>query len=196
LSQAAAKRFFIHDLHVKAGARLGAFGEWEVPLYYSSILEEHEAVRTAAGVFDISHMGEFFVSGREARGFLDSLLPRRMGRLVDGRALYAPLLGWLEARPWTAWLTAFFLPHITYTGSPLLTALAWLGPVLLTLGLGIFLVCAAQVYSAKLFRRGVVTGGLYRSVRHPQYLGLGVAGLGLLLYWPRFVILVLYVSMV
>ncbi|MBI2167087.1 MAG: glycine cleavage system aminomethyltransferase GcvT [Candidatus Omnitrophica bacterium] len=92
MSQAAAKRFFIHDLHVKAGARLGAFGEWEVPLYYSSILEEHEAVRTAAGVFDISHMGEFFVTGREARGFLDFLLPRRVNRLVDGKALYAPLL--------------------------------------------------------------------------------------------------------
>lgn len=86
------KRLFIHDLHVEAHAHLGAFGGWEVPLYYTSILEEHEAVRQAAGVFDISHMGEFFVSGREARGFLDTLLPRRMNRLVDGKALYAPLL--------------------------------------------------------------------------------------------------------
>jgi protein-S-isoprenylcysteine O-methyltransferase Ste14 len=110
-------------------------------------------------------------------------------------AVYAPVLAGLEARPSTAWLTAFFLPHITYTGDPLLTTLAWLGPILLTLGLGIFLVCAAQVYSAKLLRRGVVAGGLYRWIRHPQYLGLGVAGLGLLLYWPRFVILLLYLSM-
>lgn len=86
------KRLFIHDLHVQAHAHLGAFGGWEVPLYYSSILEEHEAVRQAAGVFDISHMGEFFVSGRDAKGFLDTLLPRRMNRLVDGKALYAPLL--------------------------------------------------------------------------------------------------------
>jgi hypothetical protein len=67
--------------------------------------------------------------------------------------------------------------------------------VLVTLGLGIFLICAAQVYSAKLLRRGVVSRGLYRAVRHPQYLGLGIAGLGLLFYWPRFIILVLYVSM-
>jgi protein-S-isoprenylcysteine O-methyltransferase Ste14 len=110
-------------------------------------------------------------------------------------AVYAPVLNRLEAHPWTAWLTAFFLPHITYTGDPILTALAWLGPVLLTLGLGIFLVCAGQVYSAKLFRRGVVSGGLYRFLRHPQYLGLGIAGLGLLLYWPRFIILLLYLSM-
>ena len=110
-------------------------------------------------------------------------------------ALYAPVLTRLEGNPWTAWLTAFFLPHITYTGDPILTALAWLGPILLTLGLGIFLVCAGQVYSAKLLRRGVVSGGLYRRIRHPQYLGLGLAGLGLLLYWPRFIILLLYLSM-
>ena len=110
-------------------------------------------------------------------------------------AIYAPLLARLEAHPSTAWLTAFFLPHITYTGDPFLTALAWLGPALLTLGLAIFLVCAAQVYAAKLLRRGVVSGGLYRAIRHPQYLGLGVAGLGLLLYWPRFIILLLYLSM-
>ncbi len=110
-------------------------------------------------------------------------------------AVYAPVLGWLEASAWTAWLTAFFLPHITYTGAPLHVVLAWLGPVLVTIGLLVFIVCAAQVYSAKLFRRGVVSGGLYRLIRHPQYVGLAVAGLGLLLYWPRFIILLLYLSM-
>ncbi len=110
-------------------------------------------------------------------------------------AVYAPVLTGLEAYPATAWLTAFFLPQITYTGDPVLTALAWLGPVLLTVGLGVFVVCATQVYSAKLLRRGVVSRGLYRWIRHPQYLGLGVAGLGLLLYWPRFIILLLYLSM-
>lgn len=86
------KRLPLHDFHVKANAHLGAFGEWEVPLYFTSILEEHEAVRTRAGLFDISHMGEFFVSGRDAKKFLDFLLPRRMDRLKDGKALYAPLL--------------------------------------------------------------------------------------------------------
>ena len=86
------KRLPLHDLHAGAGAHVGAFGEWEVPLYFSSILEEHEAVRTRAGIFDISHMGEFFVTGKSARSFLDFLLPRRMDRLTDGKALYAPLL--------------------------------------------------------------------------------------------------------
>ena len=86
------KRLALHDLHLKAHAHLGAFGEWEVPLYFSTILEEHEAVRMRAGLFDISHMGEFFISGKGAEGFLDNLLPRRMDRLRDGKALYAPML--------------------------------------------------------------------------------------------------------
>ena len=110
-------------------------------------------------------------------------------------SIYAPVLNSLESNPLTAWLTAFFLPHISYTGDPILTALAYLGPILFGLGLVIFFVCAYQVYSAKLFRRGVVSGGLYAWIRHPQYLGLGIAGLGLLLYWPRFIILVLYLGM-
>ena len=110
-------------------------------------------------------------------------------------SIYAPVLSRLESSPLTAWLTAFFLPHISYTGDPLLTALAYMAPILFATGLGIFFVCAFQVYSAKLLKRGVVSRGLYAWVRHPQYLGLGIAGLGLLLYWPRFIILVLYLTM-
>jgi protein-S-isoprenylcysteine O-methyltransferase Ste14 len=110
-------------------------------------------------------------------------------------SIYAPVLNWMESNPLTAWLTAFFLPHISYTGDPILTALAYLGPILFGVGIALFLVCAYQVYSAKLLKRGVVSKGLYAWIRHPQYLGLGIAGLGLLLYWPRFIILVLYLSM-
>lgn len=86
------KHLPLHKLHVQAQGHLGPFGGWEVPLYFTSILEEHEAVRTRAGLFDISHMGEFFVTGRDAKKFLDFLLPRKMTRLQDGKALYAPLL--------------------------------------------------------------------------------------------------------
>ncbi|NIM49597.1 MAG: DUF1295 domain-containing protein, partial [Gemmatimonadales bacterium] len=110
-------------------------------------------------------------------------------------SVYAPVLRRLESSPLTSWLTAFFLPHISSTGDPLLVALAYLAPILLGIGLAIFLVCAFQVYTAKLFRRGVVSGGLYRWARHPQYLGLAMAGVGLLLYWPRFIILLLYLAM-
>ena len=109
--------------------------------------------------------------------------------------IYAPILGFLESYRATAWLTAFFLPHISYSGNAALTGLAYLRPILLGIGLAIFLVCAYQVYSAKLLKRGVVSRGIYASVRHPQYLGLAIAGLGLLLYWPRFIILILYVVM-
>lgn len=86
------KQLPIHSLHVEAGGHFGHFGDWEVPLYFSSILEEHEAVRKRAGLFDISHMGELYLSGRDAKGFLDYLLPRKMSRLEDGKALYSPLL--------------------------------------------------------------------------------------------------------
>ncbi|MEE8449585.1 MAG: methyltransferase [Thermodesulfobacteriota bacterium] len=110
-------------------------------------------------------------------------------------SVYAPVLNRLEASPWTSWLTAFFLPHITYSGDFLLGLLAFLGPVLLTIGMLIFFVCAYQVYWAKLFKQGVVSGGLYSQIRHPQYLGLAIAGLGLLLYWPRFFILISYLTL-
>ena len=86
------KRLPLHELHAQQNAHFGAFGEWEVPLYFTSILEEHEAVRHGTGIFDISHMGEFFISGREAKIFLDFFLPRRINRLQDGKALYTVLL--------------------------------------------------------------------------------------------------------
>lgn len=108
---------------------------------------------------------------------------------------YAPILNWLYAFPSTAWLTAFFLPHITYPRSLVLLILAYLGPTLLVAGLLLFFFCAGQVYYSKLFRKGVVTKGPYTIIRHPQYLGLAIAGLGLLLFWPRFFILVTYITM-
>lgn len=86
------KRLPLHFLHAERGAHFGAFGEWEVPLYFTSIFEEHEAVRTRAGLFDISHMGEFYLSGKDAKTFLDRLLPRKAERLRDGKAFYTSLL--------------------------------------------------------------------------------------------------------
>lgn len=86
------KRLPLHDRHVICGARLGLFGEWEVPLYYSTIIEEHHAVRRQAGIFDISHMGEFWVSGANAAAVLDKILPRSISSMYDGKALYMPLL--------------------------------------------------------------------------------------------------------
>jgi len=85
-------RLPLHTQHAQRGAKFGQFGRWEVPLYYSSILEEHDAVRTRAGVFDISHMGEFLISGVGAGVFLNELLPRDISRMQHQRAWYMPLL--------------------------------------------------------------------------------------------------------
>lgn len=110
---------------------------------------------------------------------------------------YTPALQGIYRSPWTAWLENFFLPHSVVTTSPVLEFFRWkLGPYLFSLGLIAFLVLAVQVYSAKLLQRGIVTGGIYRYIRHPQYLCLAIAGLGLLSFWPRFIILLFYFGMV
>jgi protein-S-isoprenylcysteine O-methyltransferase Ste14 len=108
---------------------------------------------------------------------------------------YGPLLNTLYAFPATAWLTGFFLPHAVVSKSSVLNFVNSFGRTLFSLGILAFLIGAFQVYSAKFRRKGVVTGILYRWIRHPQYLFLAIAGLGLLLFWPRFFILILYVSM-
>ena len=110
-------------------------------------------------------------------------------------ASYGPVLNALHASPWTAWLTGFFLPHFSDTTSPLLNSLKLLGFLLALAGLLTFVAGAGQVYGAKLLRRGAVTGGLYRLVRHPQYLGLAILGLGTTLIWPRFFVLLSYLLM-
>lgn len=108
---------------------------------------------------------------------------------------YGPLLNWLYSFSATAWLTGFFMPHAVTTKSALLNFLNSFGHTLFSLGLIAFLFGAVQIYSAKFRRKGVVTGWLYRWIRHPQYLFLAIAGLGLMLFWPRFFILMLYISM-
>jgi protein-S-isoprenylcysteine O-methyltransferase Ste14 len=108
---------------------------------------------------------------------------------------FEPILGLLSRSPWTAWLDGFFLNHALVTASLLLEWHQKAGLVLMGLGLAGFLVSAAQLYGNKILGRGVATGLLYRFVRHPQYLCLGVAGWGLLTQWPRFLLLGIWVTM-
>ena len=82
------KRTPLYEQHRELGARLVEFGGWEMPVQYSSILAEHEAVRTHAGLFDVSHMGEFKVEGAGALTFLQSLVPNDVARLAVQQALY------------------------------------------------------------------------------------------------------------
>lgn len=108
---------------------------------------------------------------------------------------YGPLLNALYAFPATAWLTGFFLPHAVVSQSGVLNFINGIGRTLFSLGILAFLIGAFQIYSAKFRRKGMVNSILYRWIRHPQYLFLAIAGLGLLLFWPRFFIMILYVSM-
>ncbi len=81
----------LHDFHAAHGARFVDFGGWNMPVQYSGILEEHRAVREAAGLFDVSHMGEFQVQGTQAAGFLDHLLVNRIATASNGKAVYSPM---------------------------------------------------------------------------------------------------------
>lgn len=81
----------LHSKHLQLGAKIGQFGDWEVPLYYTTILDEHEAVRTKAGLFDVSHMGKFYFEGSGVVSYLDQLLPRNIAGMKLGQALYMPL---------------------------------------------------------------------------------------------------------
>lgn len=85
------KRTPLYEQHRELGARLVEFGGWEMPVQYSGILEEHEAVRTRAGLFDVSHMGEFKVEGPDAQAFLQHLVPNDVSRLAIHQALYTQL---------------------------------------------------------------------------------------------------------
>jgi len=108
---------------------------------------------------------------------------------------YGPVLNILYDVKATSWLTGFFLPHAVIARNDLLNFLNGLGRFLFSFGLIAFFIGAVQIYSAKFRRKGVVSSILYRWVRHPQYLFLAISGLGLLLFWPRFIILILYISM-
>ncbi len=84
----APKRTVLFDLHQKLGARMTVFGGFEMPVSYSGIIEEHLAVRNSAGVFDLSHMGEFEISGPHALATLERAFTNSAARLKQGHAQY------------------------------------------------------------------------------------------------------------
>ncbi|MFJ6283536.1 glycine cleavage system aminomethyltransferase GcvT [Pseudarthrobacter oxydans] len=83
------KRTALYDEHAKLGASFTDFGGWQMPLKYSSELAEHHAVRNAAGLFDLSHMGEVWVTGPEAAPFLDYALVGKISAMAVGKAKYS-----------------------------------------------------------------------------------------------------------
>jgi protein-S-isoprenylcysteine O-methyltransferase Ste14 len=109
--------------------------------------------------------------------------------------VYGPGLDALRVTEATGWLVGFFLPHIVReTTSPLVTWHAAIGAALLVSGLVGFGVGAVQVYWRKLRRAGPVVGGVYRWIRNPQYVALMVSSLGMLLLWPRYLVLFGFVT--
>ncbi|MBI5158042.1 MAG: glycine cleavage system aminomethyltransferase GcvT [Acidimicrobiia bacterium] len=82
----------LHATHEALGARFTDFGGWEMPLQYAGTLAEHHAVRSAAGVFDVSHLGRFAVDGPDAEALVGRMLCNHLGRIAPGRAQYTLML--------------------------------------------------------------------------------------------------------
>jgi aminomethyltransferase len=82
----------LHALHRRLGAKMVDFGGWDMPVQYSSILEEHHAVRQNAGLFDVSHMGEIDIRGSEAFAVTDFVTTNAVAKLKVGQAQYSGLL--------------------------------------------------------------------------------------------------------
>ncbi len=92
------KRSPLYALHQALGAKMGPFAGWELPLYYTSILDEHQAVRMRAGLFDVSHLGHLEVSGAGCLAPFQLLVTQDLAALDDGAACYTPMLtprGWI-----------------------------------------------------------------------------------------------------
>ncbi len=104
-------------------------------------------------------------------------------------SVFSPFFNFLDAHTYTRWATLFFLPHMILPPTLFLQSVRVAGSVLFVLGLVTFVVCALQVYLGKIFKWGIAAQGLYRYIRHPQYLALGLWGTGMAILWPRFIVL-------
>lgn len=88
MAESTLQRTPLYDLYAGHGAKTIDFGGWDLPVQFSGIKSEHEAVRTKAGLFDVSHMGEVFVEGKDSTAFLQKLMTNDVSKLVEGRAQY------------------------------------------------------------------------------------------------------------
>ena len=92
MSETAEKRTALYDEHARLGAKIVPFAGWLMPVQYTSIVEEHQAVRNAVGMFDISHMGQLIVDGAGARDWLNTMLTNNIENLDVGAGQYTFLL--------------------------------------------------------------------------------------------------------
>ena len=103
--------------------------------------------------------------------------------------VFNPIFKWLNQYAATKWLTSFFLPHMILPPTLFLKTIRILGSVFFIIGVLSFIICALQVYLGKMFKWGIANKGLYIRIRHPQYLSLGIWGIGMSILWPRFIVL-------
>src|SRR5436190_996159 len=92
MTGAGPKKTPLYDEHVRLGAKMIPFGDWIMPVQYSSIIDEHQAVRNNIGVFDISHMGQLIATGPVAAGWLNEMLTNNIEKLEVGAGQYTFLL--------------------------------------------------------------------------------------------------------
>jgi len=81
----------LYETHLRLGARIIDFGGWDMPVQYAGVIEEHNQVRQAAGLFDVSHMGEFEVVGPGAETFLNMLVTNDVTKMADNQCQYTPM---------------------------------------------------------------------------------------------------------
>ncbi len=109
-------------------------------------------------------------------------------------SIYGPVLNFFSSSPYLSWSTEFFLPHLTFPNDPIILAVSYL-QIMLPIGLILFFLAAIPLYYVRFTGKGVIKKNFYAKIRHPQYLALAISGFGLLLYWPRFIILIMYITM-
>lgn len=85
------KKTPLYDEHVKLGGKIVDYAGWFLPVQYEGLIQEHEAVRSTAGMFDVSHMGEIFVKGKDALNYLQYLLTNDISKAVENQIIYSPM---------------------------------------------------------------------------------------------------------
>lgn len=110
-------------------------------------------------------------------------------------SIYAIPLKLFQSSPLSSWLTTNILPHFTYQRSIFISILNLMSWPLIIIGLILFLVGFIQIYWAKFRGKGSVSKGLYKYIRHPQYVALAITGLGATIYWSRFIVFLMYATM-
>ena len=85
------KRTPLYEIHRELGGKIIDFGGWALPVQYTGIIKEHHGVRTCAGLFDVSHMGEILIAGNGAKEYIQKMVTNDISNMVEGRVVYSPM---------------------------------------------------------------------------------------------------------